>query len=110
MTVTVASHMQIDEYCTGAKVAAGNYTHFTVNLARYFLNYVDEYESATYELPHTYMCSTLCPCDGNSINLNLYPNGFGKEESLVRTNGNYKKFKDCYDDLYNANKTEVIIQ
>ncbi len=98
MTVTVASHMQVQEYCDNHNnTNTGDiYSPFTVNLARYFLTYVREFDEASYELPQTYMCSSLCNCDADAVNRTLYPKGFGRDEALVYiggANGRYKVFE-----------------
>ncbi len=43
MTVNVASNMHIQTYCANKGDVAKGKAAFTMNFARYFLNYVDEY-------------------------------------------------------------------
>jgi len=53
------------------------YDDFTINFARYFLNYMDDYQYSTSTLIETYMCKKdYCPCVQIENATARYPEGF----------------------------------
>ena len=106
MTVTVAANRELDEYCQASASnnstsnsgtnSTDNYDTFTLNFARYFLDYADNYESATSFMVSSYMCTNDCPCEPILNQTTLYPNGFQAPLSQLNFNGTYTNFSQCY--------------
>ncbi|CDW73571.1 tetraspanin family protein [Stylonychia lemnae] len=101
--VSIASNQQIEQYCQNQ-----TYDQFTINLSRYFLNYVEEYDKATSKLPNTYMCSYYCPCvpldQSKWENYNIT---VGSPNQLYFT-GQYQTFNQCYQDLIRDKRIQPI--
>lgn len=93
MAVTVAANRQLDAVCSGS------YDKFTVNVARYFLEYADQYQLAAYTLVSAYMCTSDCPCAPILNQGVLYPQGFRAPTTQMNFNGTYTRFSECYKDL-----------
>ena len=81
------------------------YNDFTINFARYFLNYLDEYQTATTTLVETYMCKKdYCPCVAIDNTTTRYPDGFSNPPILQT--GSYATFDKCYADLLNDGRID----
>lgn len=81
------------------------YDDFTINFARYFLNYVDEYQTATTTLVETYMCKRdYCPCVAIENATTRYPDGF--HNGPLSQSGTYATFDKCYADLVSDKRIE----
>jgi len=63
-----------------AEAYEDKYDDFTINFARYFLNYLEEYQDATTTMIETYMCKRdYCPCVEIDNATTRYPEGFRNE-------------------------------
>jgi hypothetical protein len=58
----------------GNSLYEDKYDGFTVNFARYFLNYLEDYQMASTNLVETYMCKRdYCPCVAIEKATDRYP-------------------------------------